>query len=341
VKHIALLALALALPPVHAAPATAPSRLIDRLGLAVRKVLEDPKSSVTPDDVERSVADRITALIASSPDHPSLTEIDAEGRTPLMQAASSSYAQVVEALLAAPKVRQTINQQDAAGETAWMKASFAPALTLVACQPGTLTRQRHALLPPYLRRTSHLLKTEIGATVRLLEAAGAQADSEAGKLAWLARCPNTSPELRQALADGPLMRTLVNHAVARQDEFTQAVSANRKDIPTKPPEGMKFVRDGVARQRVEGSTGPNPVDGLRCAMAYTRVPHVEWAGEMTFKVVAYTRAGVVEAVDFEGLVRPGERAAADALRGAVLQALRDYRCEGDHVFEQEFQFQFQ
>ncbi len=340
-KHIALLVLALALPTVHAAPEVAPSQLIDRLGLAIRKVLEDPKS-VTPIDVERAVAGRIMALIAISPDHPSLTEADAEGRTPLMLAASDGYAEVVEALLASPKVRQTIDQRDVAGETAWMKASFAPSLTLVACQPGTLTRQRYALLQPYLRRAGHLMKTQgaaIDATVRVLEAAGARADPEAAKLAWLARCPNASPELRQALADGPLTRTLVSHAVAQQGAFNKAMFIG---VLAEPPEGMKFVRDGVARQRVERQTGQNPIEGIRClAMRRPEIPLLNWVGEMTFNVVVHTRAGMVEVVDFEGDVRPKEKAVANALRSAILEALRDYRCQGDHVFEQRFDFKFE
>ena len=335
------MALSLALQPAHAEPALTPRQLIDRLGVEVRQALEDPKAGKTPEDLERAVADHIAALSAGTPGHASLTEADERGRTPLMQAASDGYAQVVEALLADAGVKQTLNAQDAAGETAWMKASFAPALTLAACQPGTLTRERYALLHPYLRRMSHLLKNKgvaVGASIRMLEAAGAEAAPEAGKRAWLVRCPNTSPELRQALAHGSLMHTLVNHAIARQAEFNKAASASVNDIPAKPPRAMRFIREGAPRQHVAHQKGAVQVEGVHCAMRPPKFPLVNWSGEMTIKVIAATRAGVVEAADFEGTFAPAEAFASDALRAAILQALSAYRCEGDHVFEQEFKF---
>ncbi|MDR7332194.1 hypothetical protein [Roseateles asaccharophilus] len=340
-KLIALLALASALQTTQAEPDRTPRQLIDRLGVEVRQVLEKPDAGRTPEDVERAVADRIAALVAGTPGHVSLTEADDRGRTPLMQAAGDGYALVVEALLTDLSVKQAINASDAAGETAWMKASFAPALTLVACQPGTLTRERYALLHPYLHRMNHLLKTKgvaIGATIRLLEAAGAEAAVESGKRAWLARCPNTSSELRQALAEGPLMRTLVNYAIARQAEFNKAASADVNSIPAKPPKAMKFIHEGTARRRVTNQKGSARADAVHCAMPVPRIPSVNWSGEMTINLIAATRAGVVEAADFEGSVSTGEAFAAHAFRAAILQALRDYRCEGEHVFAQTFMF---
>ena len=60
---------------------------------------------------------------------------------------------------------------------------------------------------------------------------------------------------------------------------------------------------------------------------------------MTFKARVATRAGIVEAVDFD-LVSPGtpNPHVVQYFRSAIVQALAGYQCEGDHVFEQVFNF---
>lgn len=73
-----------------------------------------------------------------------------------------------------------------------------------------------------------------------------------------------------------------------------------------------------------------------------RVGQINWSGEVVFRAVASIRAGVVEVADVEVLkaTRPAKRSekAVEHFRVAVLRALADYHCAGDHIFEQEFQF---
>lgn len=340
---IALLALLLGVELAQAQPALSPRELIDALGVQIRQILEDPKRSKTWQDIERAeqaVALQISSLARSAPGDDALIDADAQGRTPLMLAASGGYRLVVAALLADPIVRVRINAADKAGETAWMVASFAPALTLVACQPGTLTLERFPLLPPYLRRMSILLGVKdaaatatAAAIVRSLEQAGAAPDPQAARQAWLARCPNTSPELRQALTQGPLLTTLVDHALAQQARFSRAYREGAASIPQKPPGDMRFINAAPAMiesARQLKCTG-RVVPALRGALP--------WQGKLLFKVTAATRAGVVEVADLE-LLPGGEPSpqVADYFRSLILQALAGYRCEGDHVFTQEFSF---
>ena len=344
----ALLAvLLLCFQPAHAEPLRTPRQVIDKLGVEVRQILADPKSSKTPEDAERAAASQITALIQSAEGHLALTERDSHGRTPLMQAASGGYALVVDALLADPSVKLAINVPDKSGETAWMVANFAPTLTLVACQPGALTRERYVLLPPYLLRMGHLLKTKgaaIGTVIRSLEAAGAEATPDAAKRAWLARCPNTSPELRQALAEGALMQTLVSHAVARQGEFNKAARQSVKSIPAKPLKGTRFLLNEDGGDRREARRAPLlQFHAMHCVkMPKPELPQtIYWRGDIVLKAVVATHAGVVEVADIDVLSISGSDETdevADFFRSLVLQALGSYACEGENVFEQTFQF---
>lgn len=318
----------------HAEPARTPHQLIARLGVEIRAALEAPKPAKA-DDAERAVAEQITALVRSSPGDDTLFVADAQGRTPLMLAVSGAYPRVVEALLADPIVKVRINARDNAGETAWMVANFAPALTLAACQPGALTLERYPLLLPYLRRMSVLLRAEpapAAVIVSALERAGARADLPAARQAWLARCPNTEPELRALLDKGPLLATLVDHAVSRQASFSKAYREGQAGIAQKPPPQMRFVGAGPREPAV--ACARKPALALPGALA--------WSGELLFRADVATRAGVVEAADLT-LLSGGEPdpRVVDYFRSVILRALAAYRCEGEHVFEQEFRFRIE
>jgi hypothetical protein len=326
----ALLGLQLA----HAEPARTPHQLIARLGVETRAALEAPKPGKA-DAAERAVAEQITALVRSSPGDDTLFAADAQGRAPLMLAVSGAYPRVVDALLADPIVKARINARDNAGETAWMVANFAPALTLAACQPGALTLERYPLLLPYLRRMSALLGAEkppAAAIVSALERAGARADAPAARQAWLARCPNTEPELRARLDKGTLLTTLVDHAVSRQAAFSKAYREGQAGIAQKPPPQMRFVAAGPREPAV--ACARKPALALPGALA--------WSGELLFRADVATRAGVVEVADLT-LLSSGEPdpRVVDYFRSVILRALAAYRCGGEHVFEQEFRFRIE
>lgn len=319
------------------APAT-PTQLIDRLGVQVHQALEDRRTGLTPDGVEAAVAAQITALARRSVGDDALVATDAQGRTPLMLAVSGGYAAVVEALLADPVVRLRIDARNAAGETAWMIASTAPSMTLMACQPGLLTLERHALLAPYLRRMSQLVahkKSPIARIQQALEDAGAERAPDAARRAWLARCPNASPELRLALAGDDLLRTLVNDALQRQMAFNKAYRSGLVTLPQRPPPDMRFVTAPARVLAVGDMTCPRMVPP-------TLPGSLDWTGSLRLQARIATRGGIVEAVDLGVQADDGTPAIViDHFRSLLIRTLAAYQCEGEHVFEQEFVFRVQ
>jgi Ankyrin repeat len=330
-----LLTLLLGLPLAQAQADRTPQQLIDSLGVEIRQILETPKPVRAPEDAERAVAAQITALARRSPGDDALVAPDAQGRTPLMLAVSGAYPLVVKALLADPIVRGQINTPDLAGETAWMVASFAPAMTLVACQPAALTLERRPLLTPYLRRMTALMQARssvVVGIVQALEDAGAEVNPDAARKAWLARCPNAAPELRKSLAGGDLQRALVNDALDRQLSFNKAYAADLMAIPQRPPQDMRFN---------PATLKPVKAKDLNCPRMRPPAPlgALNWTGSILFRAVIATRAGVVEAVDFTLLsASDPPPAVVNHFRGMLVRTLAGYHCEGDHVFEQEFHF---
>ena len=140
--------------------------------------------------------------------------------------------------------------------------------------------------------------------------------------------------LLQALATGPLLSTLINESISRQTQFNTARWHGLSTVPQKPPEGMRFIQDGP------GQPTPRNAKDMTCAR---RAPPVlrgalDWTGSLLFRLKAATRAGVVETVDLQ-VSSSTERdpRVVDYFRGVILQAVAAYQCEGDHVFEQEFQ----
>jgi hypothetical protein len=338
-----LLALSTGLQLAHAEPARTPAQLIEHLGVEMRQILADPKSRRAPEEAERAVADEILARSRSSPQgHAPLAEADGQGRTPLMLAVGGAYPLIVKALLADPGVKQQVNARDAAGETAWMVASFAPSMTLPACQPGLLTLERYLLLPPYVRRMAALLDgkpSPLAAIVQALEDAGAVPDPAGARQAWLARCPNATPELRRALATGALLPTLVNESIGRQTAFAKAYLAGLTTISQKPPEGMRFIAPRPGQPPLLRTRD------MTCAHLAPPVLHgtLDWSGSLQFRLSIATRAGIVEAVDID--VSPpatdADARVADYFRGVILKAVAAYQCEGDHIFEQEFRLKIE
>lgn len=337
--------------PAASAPAPlqpGPHQWIDELDLSLRRRLQAPDLG-TPDAAEQDTAARITALIGSAPGAASLTQTDLRGRTPLMRAAASGHARVVDALLADAGVRRTINQATPQGETALMLANFAPSLSLVACQPGTLTLDRAALLPPYVLRMRHVLRDRGQVLLQLRAAllqAGAVQDLPSLRDAWRARCPHSTPALQAALAaSDDLLLTLTEHAVAAQSNFNEQAGAAAANLPASPPAGLRFLRP----QERSASRDHSLIAGMpvRAGMVCRRMARPDrprtppgWRGTVVLRAHVATRAGLVEAVDIDrvGPAQDGDGPVAQQFERAVVQALAHYECLGDHVFQQEFQF---
>lgn len=345
VRCTLLLSLALMLgTATQAQPAGTPRQIIEALGPQQRQLLQKPDPKRSPEDAERDAAAQIKALIDASPGHLSLTAADPRGHTPLMLAAGQSYALIVEALLADPSVRLTMDVANADGETAWMLASFALPMTLPACQPGSLTVERQLQMLPYLRRLAHLAKAKaasVAATIDALEAAGIQPRPDDAKRAWLARCPNAEPDLRRALAEGELMPTLVNTATTRLSEYVRATRDSPRKVPLRPPAGMRFVPEQQRRDAVRlVPQFAAEVPGCPRVVRPRLDDPLPWKGMMRLKAVVWTRGGVVEAVDVDQVAINGRQDddITNFFRDVTLRALAGYECEGDFVFEQEFQF---
>jgi len=64
-----------------------------------------------------------------------------------------------------------------------------------------------------------------------------------------------------------------------------------------------------------------------------------WRGHAVLQAIVDTRAGVVEAVDFDLLTPGANHFIVQDLKEEVIKALAGYRCEGDYVFVQQFAFQ--
>ncbi|MGM9480759.1 ankyrin repeat domain-containing protein [Roseateles sp. NT4] len=335
-QALLLTSLLLTLPLAQAdPPARTAHQLIDKLGITLRQANADARQGRQA-DAERAVAEQIGALMAHPESRAALVDTDEQGRTPLMLAVSGGYLPVVKALLADADVRAAINRPDANGETAWMVANFAPAMTLMACQPGALTLERYPLLRPYLQRMTGLMEAKpsvVAAIVQVLEAAGAEPTPEAARKAWVARCPNATPELQQVIARSPLLPSLVDGSLARLMAFNKAYREGDVGIAQKPPEGMRFI----------AMPTPAVLDVKRVNCARMTPPALrgalDWSGSLLFRARIATRAGIVEGVDFTVMspADPDPRV-VDFFRGALIRALAGYQCEGDHVFEQDFNF---
>jgi hypothetical protein len=68
---------------------------------------------------------------------------------------------------------------------------------------------------------------------------------------------------------------------------------------------------------------------------------LQWSGSVVIRAVVRTRAGFVEAVDFETISKyPPPAKIVDYFHAVILEALSGYECKGDRGFEQEFQFRY-
>lgn len=71
------------------------------------------------------------------------------------------------------------------------------------------------------------------------------------------------------------------------------------------------------------------------------IPQVEYKGRAAYRAVVAVKAGRVVSVEFRNLVEGVPRRADRALKNALMLMYQEqYECPGDHVFEQEFSFDF-
>lgn len=329
-----------------------PRQLIAQLGLDTRA--DADKQWTRQRAAEASTAARLRDFIAAQPGHPALTEADATGRTPLMEAAANGYADVVDALLADASVRARIDERDAFGASAWMLSQFSRPVTLISCHPQMYARERLPLLRPHAARIAYFLRGSTTSfeliAARLLKA-GAHADLAGARAAWAAVCPGSDAALRDRLqASDNLPLTLWTDSVDRTEQFKRDMDATPPHPPTaalpRPvlpmlgkPDAWEQRWPRVHQTRPDQPLPPPDAPVILCTrMARPVVPQVNWSGHVVFRVVAEIQAGVPVVVDIRRTTPEIYRHAEGLLQYSLLGALAGYECAGDHVFEQEFQF---
>jgi hypothetical protein len=316
-----------------------PTEWISELGSATQP--DETGNWISQRDAEMRVAQRIVALIQMSPGDATLTEARWQwGRTPLMHAALNGYADVVEALLADTSVRSSINAKDRSGATAWALVQLARPLTLGLCHPQMLTGSRAPLLRPYVARTSYFTQqaqSPFDRIRRALEAAGAIADIYAAKTAWRTLCPgqdaamtarlnNSTDVLATVLHDNPAHIAKARQALDEQPRVQESPEPTLA-TPKKGTERLAPTNDkGMVCQRMPKLSAPGAVG---------------WIGRAAVNLVAEVQAGRVVVAKLTTTPANIPLRAETLLRYRVLQTLNGYRCDGDHIFEQQFAFEIE
>ena len=332
-----------------AQPATVSvNELIDALGLATQPGKEDDWSAQRA--AEADTARQIRARIAASPGAAELTEADRYGRTPLINAALRGYAEVVEALLTDPGVKLAINAKDNQGLSAWMAAQYARPLTLASCHPQVLIREAVGLWGPNLRRLGYFSQQSRMPFDRIraaLGATGAQPDLAEAIRQWRLLCPGHDPALDPALdASEDLLATLLADSNPRLQAFLSDMKFVPKTRPTNalPPQPVLPALKG----RVQKTAQPAQAARSKPRCSSLPVPDaasigpVSWTGSALFRFTVEVQDGVPVAAEVTLLKEDPSLPLSYALplRAATYRALGGYRCPGDFMFDQEFQYKF-
>ncbi len=129
----------------------------------------------------------------------------------------------------------------------------------------------------------------------------------------------------QVTAPAPPTPAIVSTAVAPPAQVARAAPPPVVAAPPAPP----------APARV----GPKTAGMVCTKMGKMEAPSVNWSGSALYKVTATVKAGRVASMEVTSLRSGVDRKAQRVLIAAIEATLRDtYECPGDHVFEQEFQF---
>ena len=130
----------------------------------------------------------------------------------------------------------------------------------------------------------------------------------------------------QVTAPAPPTPAIVSTAVAPPVQVARAAP---------PPVAAAPPAPAPAPARV----GPTTAGMVCTKMGKMEAPSVNWSGSALYKVTATVKAGRVASMEVVSLRSGVDRKAQRVLIAAIETTLRDtYECPGDHVFEQEFQF---
>ncbi|PZP36767.1 MAG: hypothetical protein DI603_02080 [Roseateles depolymerans] len=294
---------------------------------------------------EQAVANQLRQLISQSPGDPAFRSRDHRWRTPLINAAMRGYADVVEALLSDEGVRQSINTQDGDGVSAWIAAQYARPLTLAACHPQDLTIEAIGLWGPYLQRLRYFaLQTPLpfDRIRSALGAAGAKPELDKAKQLWLKQCPEHAPELEPLIEQSSdLMQTLLNDANQRLQGFFADPRKAPKSRQASPgidsPTNTFPATDPVSDAQSSGAKHtcknmPKP--------EWINNAGIPWTGRALFSIDFEVQDGapVVARVTTLSAKPALPDAIAIEFRAMTLRALGAYRCTGDHLVRQEFEY---
>lgn len=342
-----------------------PMELIKSLGRELGRIAQTTGSWKEQQLAEQKTALEMRKLIATEPAHKSLVERDGD-MSPLMYAAMSGYADVVEALLTSQLVRQDIDAQDSVGASAWALTQYSWATAAWSCNPGFLSSADPFQWVPRLMGTTYYFlapENPFQRTRQALARAGAKQDLGQAKKAWLARCPVSDSDLqaRVRVSDDILM-TLTQDGRRRLMQFemdlkTQAmrnVPPGQSSIqqtpqplasstpfvtvtPAPPPRPVPTPRPVISP--------PLPTPGHVAAQSVCQVmpevvkPPTWYDGEAVLHAMAEVVDGRI--ADVKVNIRSWSDLSPSKLpdlRLAVMAAVRRYECAGSHSIERVFEF---
>jgi hypothetical protein len=81
--------------------------------------------------------------------------------------------------------------------------------------------------------------------------------------------------------------------------------------------------------------------GMVCSkVVRPEVPKTKWVGRAQYRAAVIVRDGRVTTVEVKTVSSAADEALAQQMAASIERAIRAYECSGNHVFEQEFAFQY-
>lgn len=317
---------------------------------------------------EQRTADHIRAAIAAKPDDAQWADAP-RGMTPLMSAAMSGYPLVVEALLTSPRARAQIEAEarGAGGATAWGLSNFSWMTAAWSCHAGFLNADDPFQAASRLINTGYFLMAPENPYQQLrqmLVMAGAKADLERAKKAWLTMCPTSDAALKERVrASDDLLLTLTHDGRARLMRFESELRSAAANVvtpaptsgdwairPAPPPHAVAPPAQSLPVPSPPGATAagsplvpttyvpaesvcdvapeqamPSQAIGVRQARVRVRVRAMATDGRITIREVTMLDPHPGGSYDLGGYL---EEARA---------TVRRYRCRGTHAIEKTFE----